>query len=274
MVPSLSGLRHGRLAQVYAGPSSLFNNNDEIKADLNAVLQAPFAGERHHRKFFISCRPRRLLSGHIVKDRNIPIGPVVALAYRWNDDEIEQEALGVSFQEGVRLFNAGEYYECHDVLESLWNNAHDPQRNILHGILQCSVGLYHLLHQNHRGAMVELGEGLTKLRRVQLGCGPLHDFEQEASAVLEFVYNTQLEYAACSEDMCITMDGSEQSYRLLGNFGAGQVLYRLAEETDGLHIEFLSQQKSAADLGLASLPPVKVKVPQLQASEDDLDKLW
>lgn len=45
--------------------------------------------------------------------------------------------------------------------------------------------------------MVELGEGLTKLRRVEFGHGPLHDFEQEASAVLEFVYNTQLEHAAC-----------------------------------------------------------------------------
>lgn len=67
--------------------------------------------------------------------------------------------------------------------------------------------------------------------------------------------------------MCITMDGSEQSYLLLGNFGAGQVLYRVAEETDGLHIEFLSQQKSTA-----GFPTLKVKVPQLQASEEDLYK--
>jgi hypothetical protein len=46
--------------------------------------------------------------------------------------------------------------------------------------------------------MVELGEGLTKLRRVGLEKGPLHAFEREASAVLEFVYNTQLEHAACT----------------------------------------------------------------------------
>lgn len=53
--------------------------------------------------------------------------------------------------------------------------------------------------------MVELGEGLTKLRRIQLGCGPLHDFEQEASAVLEFVYNTQLEHAACTSTNSVTL---------------------------------------------------------------------
>lgn len=51
--------------------------------------------------------------------------------------------------------------------------------------------------QNHRGAMVELGEGLTKLRRADFQEGPLHDFEREASAVLEFIYNAQLEHAAC-----------------------------------------------------------------------------
>ena len=46
---------------------------------------------------------------------------------------------------------------------------------------------------------MELGEGLTKLRRAGFENGPLHDFEREASAVLEFVYNTQLEHAACEE---------------------------------------------------------------------------
>jgi len=51
--------------------------------------------------------------------------------------------------------------------------------------------------QNHRGAMVELGEGLTKLKRADFQEGPLHDFEREASAVLEFIYNAQLEHAAC-----------------------------------------------------------------------------
>lgn len=44
---------------------------------------------------------------------------------------------------------------------------------------------------------MELGEGLTKLRRADFQQGPLHDFEREASALLEFVYNAQLEHAAC-----------------------------------------------------------------------------
>lgn len=67
--------------------------------------------------------------------------------WRWDDEEVAAADSQATFAEGVELFNAGEYYECHDVLEGLWNNAPEPTRSIFHGILQCSVGLYHLLHQ-------------------------------------------------------------------------------------------------------------------------------
>lgn len=192
-------------------------------------------------------------------------------AYRWDDEEIEAGSQ-VTFAEGVTLFNAGDYYECHDVLEGLWNNAPEPQRSILHGILQCAVGLYHLLNQNHRGAMVELGEGLAKLRRANFEAGPLHEFEREASAVLEFIYNAQLEYAACVESVCTTMDGSEQSYQLLGNFGAGEPLYKLSPRGDELHLEYLPSRPdvSTLDPELVLPPPLTVKLPVLRASEDDL----
>jgi hypothetical protein len=73
-------------------------------------------------------------------------GGVRGRAWRWDDDEILADAQA-TFAEGVTLFNAGEYYECHDILEGLWNNAPEPQRSVLHGILQCAVGLYHLLNQ-------------------------------------------------------------------------------------------------------------------------------
>ena len=69
-------------------------------------------------------------------------------SYRWSDDDLpSDDAPGVSFAEGVSLFNSGQYYECHDVLEELWHSSSEPRRSILHGILQCSVALYHLLNQ-------------------------------------------------------------------------------------------------------------------------------
>ena len=45
--------------------------------------------------------------------------------------------------------------------------------------------------------MMELGEGLCKLRKMNFVSGPFHQFEQEISAVLDFIYQTQIELAAC-----------------------------------------------------------------------------
>lgn len=45
---------------------------------------------------------------------------------------------------------------------------------------------------------MELGEGLCKLRKMNFKRGsPFHEFEQEISAALEFIYQTQMELAAC-----------------------------------------------------------------------------
>lgn len=51
--------------------------------------------------------------------------------------------------------------------------------------------------QNHKGAMIELGEGLGKLRKMKFSSGPFLEFELEISATLDFIYQTQIELAAC-----------------------------------------------------------------------------
>ncbi|MBO8163408.1 MAG: DUF309 domain-containing protein [Brevibacillus sp.] len=49
-----------------------------------------------------------------------------------------------------RLFNAGEYYECHDVLEEIWME--DKSNKFLQGLLQIAVGMYHYECGNVKGA--------------------------------------------------------------------------------------------------------------------------
>lgn len=44
---------------------------------------------------------------------------------------------------------------------------------------------------------MELGEGLCKLRKMDFENGPFHEFEREISATLDFIYETQIELAAC-----------------------------------------------------------------------------
>jgi len=67
---------------------------------------------------------------------------------------------------GVEQFNAGQFYACHDTLEALWIEATEPEKTLYQGILQIAVALYHLENSNLRGAMILLGEGTNRLRRL------------------------------------------------------------------------------------------------------------
>jgi predicted metal-dependent hydrolase len=56
------------------------------------------------------------------------------------------------FDEGVRLFNAGRYFECHDVLEDLWSGVRGESRDFFQGLIQVAVAFYHLERENPEGA--------------------------------------------------------------------------------------------------------------------------
>jgi hypothetical protein len=53
---------------------------------------------------------------------------------------------------GIELFNRGEYFECHEVLESLWQSAPEPERSFLHAVIQVAAALHHEQRGNHKGA--------------------------------------------------------------------------------------------------------------------------
>jgi predicted metal-dependent hydrolase len=67
------------------------------------------------------------------------------------------------FKEAIAQFNNGDYYNCHDTLEAIWNDAWQSDRAFYQGILQIAVGLYHLKSHNWHGAAILLGEGTSRL---------------------------------------------------------------------------------------------------------------
>jgi sugar phosphate isomerase/epimerase/predicted metal-dependent hydrolase len=64
--------------------------------------------------------------------------------------------------EGIRLFNAGEFYECHEVIEHEWHAETRPIRRLYQGILQIGVGFLHVKRGNHTGALLLLNDGIEK----------------------------------------------------------------------------------------------------------------
>ncbi len=79
-----------------------------------------------------------------------------------NREQIPQE-----FWRGIEEFNREEFYACHDTLEAIWMEAGEPEKRFYQGILQISVGLYHMSDRNWRGAVILLGEGIGRLAYYQ-----------------------------------------------------------------------------------------------------------
>ncbi len=57
-----------------------------------------------------------------------------------NLDPAERREL---FLEGIRLFNTGEYYACHEAFEEIWRSTTPEPKDLFQGLIQVGVGLYH-----------------------------------------------------------------------------------------------------------------------------------
>jgi len=66
-------------------------------------------------------------------------------------------------QRGVALFNAGLYFECHELLEGVWRATPGPERAFYHGIVQVAAAFYHYEKRNLHGARTLLTKGMLKL---------------------------------------------------------------------------------------------------------------
>ncbi|CDM98187.1 MAG: DUF309 domain-containing protein [Limnospira sp. PMC 1291.21] len=67
------------------------------------------------------------------------------------------------FWQGINEFNQREFYACHDTLEAIWMEAGEPEKRFYQGILQIAVSLYHLSNDNWQGAVILMGEGISRL---------------------------------------------------------------------------------------------------------------
>jgi predicted metal-dependent hydrolase len=67
------------------------------------------------------------------------------------------------FQEGIRLFNHGEFFECHEVLEAVWTPERGARRLFLQSLIHVAVGFYHHGRGNPLGAVRQLRKALHKL---------------------------------------------------------------------------------------------------------------
>lgn len=66
-------------------------------------------------------------------------------------------------QRGVALFNAREFYECHEALEDAWRPSRGEERFFLQALIHFAVGFHHHRQGNAAGAERQLRKALAKL---------------------------------------------------------------------------------------------------------------
>ena len=90
-------------------------------------------------------------------------------------------------QRGVQLFNNGEFFQCHEVLEEVWMSEREPRRLFLQALIHLAVGLYHCQRGNPVGASRQLRKALKKLDAYVPSCEGIDTGQlyREALAALE-----------------------------------------------------------------------------------------
>lgn len=72
-------------------------------------------------------------------------------------------SLAESLEVAAALFDAGLYFEAHEILEPHWRHASGAARQAVQGLIQVSVGYQHLANGNLAGAHALLAEGVARL---------------------------------------------------------------------------------------------------------------
>jgi predicted metal-dependent hydrolase len=64
---------------------------------------------------------------------------------------------------GVALFNDCDFFSAHDFFEDIWMEADRNEKEFFQGLVQVSVGCYHFICGNLKGAKSQLSKGKSKL---------------------------------------------------------------------------------------------------------------
>lgn len=75
---------------------------------------------------------------------------------------VPEQALA-AFRQGIEHFNRREFFEAHEVWETLWRATPGPEREVYHGLIQVAVTCLHLTRGNLAGAKYELAQARAHL---------------------------------------------------------------------------------------------------------------
>jgi predicted metal-dependent hydrolase len=76
---------------------------------------------------------------------------------------VDEAPMSPYLVEGIRLFNQGDYFMCHETLEEHWVEAPKEDRDFLQGLIHVAVGLLHHGRGNAKGALLQFSKATKRL---------------------------------------------------------------------------------------------------------------
>ena len=73
----------------------------------------------------------------------------------------------IDISDGIALFNDCDFFAAHDFFEDIWMEAERNEKEFFQGLVQISVGCYHLICGNSKGAKSQLEKGMHKLKKYE-----------------------------------------------------------------------------------------------------------
>ena len=91
------------------------------------------------------------------------------------------------FQKGCDHFDAGEYFEAHEVWEEIWLESRGHRYNFLKGIIQTAVALHHASNENWKGTRSLFASALGYLEQGESESDPI-----DVSAVTNYILDFEI----------------------------------------------------------------------------------
>ena len=94
------------------------------------------------------------------------------------------------FLDGLKLFNEKKFYEAHEIWEDLWTEYRQVDDKFIQGLIQLSVGYFHISNTNKRGAVSLFNKSLSKFELFR-GIHRNLDVDLIIMSVNEALYNLE-----------------------------------------------------------------------------------
>jgi hypothetical protein len=94
----------------------------------------------------------------------------------------DRGSLERALDDAALLFDAGLYFEVHELLEPHWQQASGAAREALQGLIQIAVGYQHRANGNVRGARSLLADGARRIQAGAINGRSLGPFAQQVLA--------------------------------------------------------------------------------------------